>query len=362
MMPILTVPADSVRAGSPESSARSAPHYATWQAALRDAVRDPAELAALLGLPDADLAAARQAAGHFKLLVPRGFVAKMRPGDRRDPLLLQVWPDGDELQSPQGFTDDPVGDSVAALQPGLLHKYAGRVLMVATGACAVHCRYCFRRHFPYAEAPKSPAAWQPALDRVAADSSIREVLLSGGDPLMLVDGLLGDLAGRIAALGHVRRLRIHTRLPIVLPERVTEELLAWLRGTRLAPLVVVHANHPREIDGPVVTALARLVESGVPVLNQAVLLRGVNDNVESLAELSERLIDARVMPYYLHQLDRVAGAAHFEVSEERGRELVAELRRRLPGYAVPRYVREVPGAASKVGLEWLDSASPGLHN
>jgi EF-P beta-lysylation protein EpmB len=222
--------------------------------------------------------------------------------------------------------------------------------MVTTGACAVHCRYCFRRHYPYSEGPRSLAEWEPAIERLAADSSIDEVLLSGGDPLTLVDSWLARLAERLASIGHLRRLRIHTRLPIVIPERVCDELIAWLRGTRLTPIMVVHANHPAEISEEVAAALGRLVDAGVPVLNQAVLLSGVNDDADALAELCRRLVDLRVMPYYLHQLDRVAGAAHFEVPEATGRRLVAELRRRLPGYAVPRYVRETPGEASKTLL------------
>jgi EF-P beta-lysylation protein EpmB len=233
------------------------------------------------------------------------------------------------------------------LAPGLLQKYAGRALMVATGACAVHCRYCFRRHFPYDEVPKGFAAWEPALEQLAADESIHEVILSGGDPLTLVDSRLAILVEQLAAIPHLRRLRVHSRLPIVIPERVNDELLAWLRGTRLAPVMVVHANHPREIDRDVELALGRLIDAGVPVLNQAVLLQGVNNSADVLTELCERLIDLRVMPYYLHQLDRVAGAAHFEVPESEGLQIMAELRRRLPGYGVPRYVRERAGDEHK---------------
>jgi EF-P beta-lysylation protein EpmB len=222
--------------------------------------------------------------------------------------------------------------------------------MVTTGACAVHCRYCFRRHYPYGEGPHGVDDWRPAIERIAADDSIHEVLLSGGDPLTLVDGQLADLADRLAAIPHLRRLRLHTRLPIVIPQRVCPDLLDWLTGTRLTPIVVVHANHPAELDDATGAALARLVDAGVPLLNQAVLLRGVNDDIDALAELSERLIDLRVMPYYLHQLDRVAGAAHFEVPEAEGLALIEALRARLPGYAVPRYVRETLGAANKVVL------------
>jgi L-lysine 2,3-aminomutase len=317
----------------------------SWRRALAGAIRDPAELCELLELP-ADFAKP-QAAGGFPLLVPREFVARMKPGDPRDPLLLQVLPTPAELATTPGFSADPVGDGAAEVLPGLLHKYAGRVLLITTGACAVHCRYCFRRHFPYEAAPKGLAAWEPAIDHIAADESIHEVILSGGDPLTLVDETLAALAERLAEIPHLKRLRAHTRLPIVLPQRVTEELLAWLTGTRLAPWMVVHANHANEIDGAVAAALGRLIDAGVPVLNQAVLLAGVNDTVEAQAALNERLVNLRVQPYYLHQLDRVAGAAHFAVPTERGAEIVTALRGQFPGYAVPLYVEEIAHEVSK---------------
>lgn len=321
-----------------------------WQRLLKDAVRDPLELCRLLQLPDQYHAAAVRAARGFPLFAPRGYVALMRRGDPADPLLRQVLPLAEELADVPGFSADPVGDGPATLTPGLLHKYAGRALLVLTGACAVHCRYCFRREFPYHESPRSPDQWQGAIERIAADETIDEVILSGGDPLMLRDEPLAQLADRLASIGHVRRLRIHSRLPIVLPERVCDNLLAWLRGTRLTPLMVVHANHPAELSPAVAAALGRLADAGVPLLNQSVLLAGVNDDAEVLTELCRRLVDLRVMPYYLHQLDRVRGAAHFEVPEATGRRLIAQLRRRLPGYAVPRYVSETPGEAHKVAL------------
>jgi EF-P beta-lysylation protein EpmB len=261
-------------------------------------------------------------------------------------LLLQVLPSGEELVGTPGFSEDPLAETEALWEPGLLAKYAGRVLMVTTGACGVHCRFCFRRHFPYQDPAAALCLWEPALARVAADSSVREVILSGGDPLTLTDSKLQRLVDRLAELPHVARLRVHTRLPIVIPERVTDGLLACLRG-RLAAWMVVHVNHAAEIDAAVAEALGRLVDAGIPVLSQSVLLRGVNDRVEVLAELFERLADLRVVPYYLHQLDRVAGAAHFHVPEETGIELVAALRARLPGYAVPRYVREIVGEPNK---------------
>jgi L-lysine 2,3-aminomutase len=326
------------------------PTVASWQQVVKGAVRDVGELCRLLRLPAEFELRAAAAAGAFPLFVPHPFLARIRRGDPADPLLLQVLPSDTETLAVQGFTADPVDDRSATIEPGLLGKYAGRVLMVTTGACAVHCRYCFRRQFPYHEAPKSLSAWQGVIDQIEADASIHEVILSGGDPLMLVDDLLAALVNRLAQIPHVRRLRVHTRLPIVIPERVNDDLLGWLSGTRLTPIIVVHANHPAEIDDAVAAALGRLIDSGVPVLNQSVLLRGVNDSADTLAELCERLIDLRVIPYYLHQLDRVTGAAHFEVPVTQGRELVAALKSRLPGYAVPRYVQEFAGRSHKLDL------------
>lgn len=336
-----TFPVQSNGTGNVPATVRS------WQQELKLAVRDAAQLMAALDLPDHFVAPARQAAQGFPVFAPWTYIARMTKGDAADPLLRQVLPLTAELQGQPDFTADPVGDAAALLAPGLLQKYNGRALLVTTGACAVHCRYCFRRHYPYSEGPRSPADWQPAIEQIAADPTIDEVLLSGGDPLTLVDSHLAELARRLAAIPHVRRLRIHTRLPIIVPQRVTEDLLAWLRGTRLAPIIVVHANHAQEIDDAVAQSLARLIDAGIPVLNQTVLLRGVNDTAAALIDLSRWLVDLRVMPYYLHQLDRVAGAAHFEVPISRGLELMAELRTALPGYAVPRYVQEVAGETHK---------------
>jgi EF-P beta-lysylation protein EpmB len=318
-----------------------------WQAALADPITDTAELGRLVGLAPSDAVANRRAERGFPLLVPRAYAARIQPGDAEDPLLLQVLPREEELEQPPGFTTDPVDEADMAQACGLLRKYRGRALIVATPACAVHCRFCFRRHLPYPSLPKPPGRWGPALDEIAGDPSIREVILSGGDPLTLDDDLLAQLARNLAAIPHLRRLRVHTRMPTVIPQRVTDDLLAWLRGTRLTPIIVVHVNHAAEIDGQVAMALGRLIDARVPVLSQSVLLRGVNDCVDVLAELCERLVDLRVMPYYLHQLDRVAGAANFEVPELTGARLIQQIRARLPGYAVPRYVRETPGQANK---------------
>lgn len=332
--------------------ARTAPSrpLAAWRRSLTEAVTRPAELLGELGLDPALLPAAMAAGRDFPLRVPRSFLARIRPGDPHDPLLLQVLPIAAELVPAAGFGRDPVGDLETSPAPGLLHKYRGRVLLVATGACAVHCRYCFRRHFPYAEHQPWGESWEKALAYVAADPTIEEVILSGGDPLALSDDKLADLETRIAAIPHVARLRLHTRLPVVLPERVDDALLGWLGATRLERVVVIHANHPREIDTEVAAALGRLAAAGCTLLNQSVLLRGINDDPATLAALSRALFKAGVLPYYLHLLDRVEGAAHFEVPESEARRLHRELRERLPGYLVPKLVRELAGAPSKVGI------------
>lgn len=332
-----------------------------WRDQLRNAVRDPDRLIDLLDLPGDLLDGARRAASLFPLVVPYSYLGRMRKGDASDPLLRQVLPiEAERAPIPPGYSEDPVGDRAAVGAAGLLQKYRGRALLIAAGVCAVACRYCFRRHFPYDESPAGLADWEPALRAIEQSPDLEEIILSGGDPLMREDRWLGQLVARIEEIPHVRRLRIHTRLPIVIPDRVDAPLLSWLAKTRLAPIVVVHANHPAEIDAACGAALQRLVSAGVPVLNQTVLLRGVNDDAAVLAELSRRLLDVRVMPYYLHQLDPVAGAAHFEVPVERGLEIVAELRACLPGLGVPRYVREVIGAPHKVefGIDACPSRNP----
>ena len=331
-----------------EPVVESPPPLARWQRALADAVRDPAELCRLLGI---DAAVAGPAAG-FPLLVPRGFVARMRPGDPRDPLLLQVLPVGAESHPAVGFTPDPLAEAEAIAAPGLVRKYQGRALVLLTGGCAVNCRYCFRREFPYAEhgAGGFPTA---AIEAIAADPTLREAILSGGDPLLIDDARLAAVVSALDAVPHLERLRIHTRLPIVLPERVTDGLVDVLRSTRLARVVVLHANHPAELDDTVAAAAARLAGAGALLLNQAVLLAGVNDTVATLAALSARLVAIGVLPYYLHLLDRVRGAAHFEVGEADARRLLRGLQESQAGYAVPRLVRERPGERSKV---WIHPA------
>lgn len=318
-----------------------------WQKVLAEAVTDPGELCRLLNLPQTLAEAADRVGRSFRLLVPRPFLERIRPGDLNDPLLRQVLPMAAESEVVEGFGRDPLCEADAMTATGLLSKYRGRSLIVATSRCGVHCRFCFRRHRPFPPAGGSDGRLEEVLGHVARDASIREVILSGGDPLVIDDSDLGEVARRVSEMGHVRRLRLHSRLPIVVPQRVTEGLLSWVRQTRLTIVVVLHVNHPAEIDGAVARAIDRLIGAGIPLLSQTVLLRGVNDRVEVLAGLFERLVDLRVMPYYLHQLDRVAGAAHFEVPEEEGLELVRRLRSELPGYAVPRYVRDIPGNPNK---------------
>ncbi|MCH8886148.1 MAG: EF-P beta-lysylation protein EpmB [SAR324 cluster bacterium] len=322
-----------------------------WRRELADAIRDPGELLALLGLDPERMGLGAEAQREFPLRVPRGYAARMRPGDPRDPLLLQVLPLASETDPAPGFSADPVGDLAAMAAPGLLHKYQGRALLVITGACAVHCRYCFRRHFPYGEANPAGEHWAESLAYIAARPEIDEVILSGGDPLSLPDRRLASMAGDLAAIPHLKRLRIHTRLPVVLPARVDHGLVRWLsrlaRETALKPVVVIHANHPHEIDGAVAGAMKRLAGAGAVLLNQSVLLRGVNDDPETLAALSEALFAAGVLPYYLHRLDRVRGAAHFEVPDAEAEGIMTALRARLPGYLVPAFVCEEPGAPYK---------------
>lgn len=317
-----------------------------WRELWRDAITDPGELLQAVGLGDrADLLPPDDAG--FALRVPRGFVARMRRNDPLDPLLLQVLPQRAEHDRVEGFTLDAVGDMASKAGQGVLHKYDGRALLIASGSCAINCRYCFRRHFPYGEEIAAAAQWHEALAHVKADPSIRELILSGGDPLALATHKLEELTRGLAGLPHVIRLRIHTRLPVVLPERIDDDFIGWLAGLPLQKVVVLHANHANELDASVDAACARLRAAGATVLNQSVLLSGINDDADTLADLSERLFAAGVLPYYLHQLDRVQGAAHFEVNDNRALALMEALRARLPGYLVPRLVREVGGDASK---------------
>lgn len=318
-----------------------------WSLELARAYRDGPSLLRALGLAPSDIPGLDPDPGSFRTLVTRSFAALMTPGDPADPLLRQVLPLMAERAPAEGFLLDPVGDGVATRLPGLIQKYQGRALLLTNGACAVHCRYCFRRHFPYSDLGASEPRIRVAVAAIAADPSLTEVILSGGDPLMLDDAALEALLGRLETIAHLRRIRIHSRLPVVLPERVTERLCRILGRLRPSPVLVIHANHPRELGATVSSALSRLRIQGVTLLNQSVLLRGINDRADTLADLSEQLLACGVLPYYLHQMDPVHGAGHFQVSDSEALGLIDELNVRLPGYLVPRLVREIAGEPAK---------------
>ncbi|TDO08657.1 MULTISPECIES: EF-P beta-lysylation protein EpmB [Halomonas] len=334
----------------PDPETKPLPVQARWQTQLARAIRDPRELCRRLGLDEAFWPGAERGHALFEVRVPETYLSRIRPGDPSDPLLRQVLPLGEEAVSTAGYVADPLAEAEHAPAPGLIHKYAGRVLLIASPACAVNCRYCFRRHFPYAENAPSRAQWDESLEHVRRDATLHEAILSGGDPLAASDRQLAWLVERLEAIPHLKRLRIHTRLPVVIPERIDEALLGWLTATRLQKVVVLHINHAHEIDAAVIAACRKLSAAGVTLLNQSVLLRGVNDSVTALAALSERLFEAGILPYYLHVLDPVAGAAHFDVADAEARELVAGLREVLPGFLIPRLVREIPGEGSKTPL------------
>jgi EF-P beta-lysylation protein EpmB len=317
-----------------------------WQQQLRDAVKEIGELEQLLELPANTLARGNGRRGPFPLLVPRAFVDRMRKGDPFDPLLLQVLPTPAEDVTAAGFCGDPLAELNFASH-GSISKYPGRALLITTGACPVHCRYCFRREFPYSSQTASRDDWQPALDAINEIPGIHEIILSGGDPLSLSNDRLRQLVGRIEAIPRIDTLRIHTRFPIVLPARIDAGLIDILESTRLNTVIVVHANHPAEIDSAVEMAARRLKNSTGYLFNQSVLLRGINDRAETLIGLSHRLQNCRITPYYLHLLDRVIGSSHFEVDETTAIELIHAMRRQVPGYLVPTLVRDQPNELSK---------------
>ncbi len=310
-------------------------------------VTDPKELLELLSLSESNLPIGRMALQQFPLKVPRPFVDKMTPGDWNDPLLLQVWPAQSEEKPSQGYVTDPLAEAESNPVAGLLHKYHGRVLLTAAPHCAVHCRYCFRRHFDYEENSPSRALWQRCFDYVALDDSIEEVILSGGDPLALSDRQLGWLLDQIDQIEHVTTVRIHSRVPVVIPQRISQELLDVLSARRCKVVLVVHCNHGNEIDSEFAEKMRKLSANGITLLNQSVILRGVNDNSVTLSALSKKLFAANVLPYYLHLPDEVEGTAHFDVEREHAIALVEKMRKTLPGYLLPKLVKEHAGKASK---------------
>ncbi len=318
-----------------------------WQEAMSDLITDPAELLQLLELDPSLLAGVRDATRAFALKVPRRYVARMEKGNINDPLLKQLLPLDDELKMTLGYERDPLQEMQVNPIPGLLHKYHGRVLVTLTSACAVHCRYCFRRHFPYDENNPGLSGWEKIFSYIEQDDTLHEVILSGGDPLAVSDKLLQKFSDELSRIPHVKRLRIHTRLPLVLPERMTDTLREWFSQLTLQPVIVLHTNHPREINEEVKLALRPFRDAGITLLNQTVLLKGVNDDATTLIALSEILFSAGVLPYYLHVLDKVAGAAHFDLPRHTAQDLHAILSAKLPGYLVPRLVCEVAGAAAK---------------
>jgi len=331
----------------PAVAASGGPRMPAWKAQLRAAVRDPHTLLAALELDGHPLARRLDEGPVFATRVPRPYIARMQPRDPDDPLLRQVLPLAAERDAAAGFVADPLAEREHNPLPGVVRKYGNRALLIAAGGCAVHCRYCFRREFPYAENNPGRQGWSEAVAWLQAAPEIEEIILSGGDPLMLDDEALGELIHRLGDVAHLRRLRVHTRLPIVIPERVTTRLVAALTHTRLKPVLVVHANHANELDAATRDALEPLRAARVGLLNQAVLLAGVNDRVDALANLCETAFDAGITPYYLHLLDPVHGTAHYEVPAARARALYGELLARLPGYLVPRLVREVAGDPAK---------------
>lgn len=317
----------------------------SWQKILAQGFASAKELLEYLGLPlELGCAAAEKL---FQTRIPRSFAERMQKGNPRDPLLLQVLAVEEELISLQEFNADPLGEAAANPVPGLLHKYPGRVLLILTGGCAVHCRYCFRRHFPYNDNNPGRPGWQAALNYIRRDPTIHELILSGGDPLLANNKLLADLLQQCKTIGHLRTLRIHTRIPVVLPERIDPGLLKLLAQISLQKVIVLHSNHPQELDKKVAHACLALANIDCQLLNQSVLLQGINDNAQTLADLSERLFSFKVLPYYLHLLDKVAGAGHFDVEETRALMIYRQLQEKLAGYLVPRLVREEVGKKHK---------------
>ena len=331
----------------------------TWQQILAGSAINPEQLLARLGLPlEPWLRGAN--AGHrlFPVRVPEPFIQRMQPGNIHDPLLRQVLPFADEALDQAGYVRDPLAESGAIQTTGLIRKYQSRALLMVTGQCAINCRYCFRRHFPYDSQRLGPEDRQQVLDSLMASPDINEVILSGGDPLAVNDRLLAQWARALAEVPHIKRLRIHSRLPVVIPQRVCDELLSWLKESPLQKVLVVHVNHPAELDTETSRAFSRLRDAGVTLLNQSVILKGINDCADTLTKLSEDLFAAGVLPYYLHAFDPVAGAHHFDVSDQTAAVLVQEMMKRLPGFLVPKLVRELPGEASKTPLATADLPAP----
>jgi EF-P beta-lysylation protein EpmB len=322
----------------------------SWQEQLAQAIRDPNELLEYVGLVANSIGYSNTAMEQFPIRVPHVFANRIRHNDPNDPILRQVFPYIDEESEVSGFINDPLAESDVQPSHGLLQKYKSRVLSITTAACAIHCRYCFRRHFPYQESTASSQHWNAALEYIKNDNSINEVILSGGDPLTLSDRRLTEICTSLSQIDHIKRIRFHTRLPVVLPARITTTLLQQITNNHKSILFVIHTNHANELDDDVAKAISLLQRFGILVLNQSVLLKGVNDSVEALIMLSERLVENNVIPYYLHILDPVAGAAHYDVTIEKARELVKFMQANCSGYLVPKLVKEEIGGVSKTQI------------
>ena len=321
-----------------------------WQDELSDLIRDPITLLKMLDLDTRVDPETLAACEQFPVKVPRPFAKKMRKGDPNDPLLLQVLPTNQESVLSPGYTRDPLSEIEQNPYPGLIHKYESRVLLVVSGSCGIHCRYCFRRHFPYQDNNPNRNHWKKVLDYIADTPSINEVIYSGGDPLSASDNQLAWLTNQIGQIEHIKRLRIHTRLPVMLPSRIDSKLLHWLEATNLQKVLVLHCNHPNELDDETAAMVHRLKQANVTVLNQSVLLNNINNNAETLSQLSEQLFDKGILPYYLHLPDKVEGTRHFDISEQEAIALHRQLLKKLPGFLVPKLVKESPGATSKTPL------------
>jgi len=323
---------------------------ASWQYQLSHCIKDIDSLSEYLELDASQLAFSSAASQDFQLKVPLPYANRMRKGDANDPLLLQVLPTSAELEYFPGFSTDPLQEASAKALTGLIHKYKNRVLLTLSGACAINCRYCFRRHFPYADNNIGSSQWQKILDYIQADPSIEEVIFSGGDPLATPDKRIAKFVNDLDKISHLQRLRIHTRLPVVIPQRITEQLCSILQNSRLQSILVIHANHANEFDAHVTSALNSLLAAKVTVLNQAVLLKGINDTLKAQKDLHIASFKAGALPYYLFVLDPVQGAAHFDVSDRQAQQLIGELQAHLPGYLVPKLAREIPGRPNKTLL------------
>jgi EF-P beta-lysylation protein EpmB len=319
----------------------------SWSQHLSQAITSLPKLINHLGLPESLIEQGTEADQSFKLLVPRPYLSRIEYGNPNDPLLLQILPSATEMQKVLGYNKDPLEEADHSPQKAIVHKYKRRLLVITTGTCAVNCRYCFRRHFPYGDNQLAQAEWQSVMEYLQVHPEVNEVILSGGDPLMMKDALLADKVRQIEALPQVKRLRIHSRLPVVIPARVTDDMIDWIRASRLDIVMVWHINHANEVDEELAQAALKLKQAGVTLLNQGVLLKGINDSVEAQVNLSEAVFSAGILPYYMFTLDPVEGAAHFDISVEDAQKLMGKVAAELPGYLVPKLAKEIPGKASK---------------